>query len=102
MANVFTTENFEKEVLQSDVPVLVDFWATWCMPCKMLAPVIEEIAAEADGYKVGKVDVDQEPELAQKYRIMSIPSILVFKDGKVAASTVGVQPKAALKELLNK
>ena len=69
MANVFTTENFEKEVLQSDVPVLVDFWATWCMPCKMLAPVIEEIAAEADGYKVGKVDVDQEPELAQKYRI---------------------------------
>ncbi|MGN0321896.1 MAG: thioredoxin [Oliverpabstia sp.] len=101
MANVFTTENFEKEVLQSDVPVLVDFWATWCMPCKMLAPVIEEIAAEADGYKVGKVDVDQEPELAQKYRIMSIPSILVFKNGKVAASTVGVQPKAALKELLN-
>ena len=97
-----TTENFEKEVLQSDVPVLVDFWATWCMPCKMLAPVIEEIAAEADGYKVGKVDVDQEPELAQKYRIMSIPSILVFKNGKVAASTVGVQPKAALKELLNK
>ena len=102
MANVFTTENFEKEVLQSDVPVLVDFWATWCMPGKMLAPVIEEIAAEADGYKVGKVDVDQEPELAQKYRIMSIPSILVFKNGKVAASTVGVQPKAALKELLNK
>ena len=102
MANVFTTENFEKEVLQSDVPVLVDFWATWCMPCKMLAPVIEEIAAEADGYKVGKVDVEQEPELAQKYRIMSIPSILVFKNGKVAASTVGVQPKAALKELLNK
>ncbi|MGN0264811.1 MAG: thioredoxin [Oliverpabstia sp.] len=102
MANVFTTENFEKEVLQSDVPVLVDFWATWCMPCKMLAPVIEEIAAEADGYKVGKVDVDQEPELAQKYRIMSIPSILVFKNGKVAASTVGVRPKAALKELLNK
>lgn len=100
MANVFTTENFEKEVLQSDVPVLVDFWATWCMPCKMLAPVIEEIAAEADGYKVGKVDVDQEPELAQKYRIMSIPTILVFKNGKVAASTVGVQPKAALKELL--
>ena len=102
MANVFTTENFEKEVLQSDVPVLVDFWATWCMPCKMLAPVIEEIAAEADGYKVGKVDVDQEPELAQKYRIMSIPSILVFKNGKFAASTVGVQPKAAHKELLNK
>ena len=100
MANVFTTENFEKEVLQSDVPVLVDFWATWCMPCKMLAPVIEEIAAEADGYKVGKVDVDQEPELAQKYRIMSIPTIHVFKNGKVAASTVGVQPKAALKELL--
>ena len=102
MAMQLKEKNFSEEVLKSDVPVLVDFWAEWCMPCKMLAPVIEEIAAEADGYKVGKVDVDQEPELAQKYRIMSIPSILVFKNGKVAASTVGVQPKAALKELLNK
>lgn len=100
MANIFTTANFENEVLNSDVPVLVDFWATWCMPCKMLAPTIEELAKEADGYKVGKVDVDKEPELAQKYRIMSIPTVLVFKNGKVAASMVGLQSKAKLLSML--
>lgn len=100
MAKAFTTADFDKEVLQSDVPVLVDFWATWCMPCKMLAPVIEELAAEAKGYKVGKVDVDQEPELARKYRVMSIPTVLVFKNGEVAASSVGVQSKEALENLL--
>lgn len=100
MAKAFTTANFNEEVLQSNVPVLVDFWATWCMPCKMLAPVIDELAAEADGYKVGKIDVDQEPELARQYRIMSIPTVMVFKDGKVAATSVGVQSKEALKKLL--
>ena len=100
MAKAFTTANFNEEVLQSNVPVLVDFWATWCMPCKMLAPVIDELAAEADGYEVGKVDVDQEPELARQYRVMSIPTIMVFKDGKVAATTVGVQSKEAIKNLL--
>lgn len=100
MAKAFTTADFDKEVLQSDVPVLVDFWATWCMPCKMLAPVIDELAAEAKGYKVGKVDVDQEPELARKYRVMSIPTVLVFKNGEVAASSVGVQSKEALENLL--
>lgn len=100
MAKAFTTANFEEEVLKSDIPVLVDFWAAWCMPCKMLAPVIDELAAEANGYKVGKVDVDQEPELARKYRVMSIPTILVFKNGEVAASSVGVQPKEALEKLL--
>lgn len=100
MANIFTTSNFENEVLNSDVPVLVDFWATWCMPCKMLAPTIEELAKEANGYKVGKVDIDKDPELAQKYRIMSIPTVLVFKNGKVAASVVGLQSKAKLLALL--
>lgn len=100
MAKAFTTANFNEEVLQSDVPVLVDFWATWCMPCKMIAPVIDELAAEAVGYKVGKVDVDQEPELARQYRVMSIPTILVFKNGQVAASSVGVQSKEELEKLL--
>lgn len=100
MAQAFTTANFESEVLQSDVPVLVDFWANWCMPCRMLAPTIEELASTANGYKVGKVDVDQDPELARKYQIMSIPAILVFKNGKVAAQSVGVQPKEALEALL--
>ena len=100
MANIFTTANFENEVLNSDIPVLVDFWATWCMPCKMLAPTIEELAKEANGYKVGKVDIDKDPELAQKYRIMSIPTVLVFKNGKVAASAVGLQSKAKLLSML--
>lgn len=100
MANTFTTANFEQEVLNSDIPVLVDFWATWCMPCKMLAPVIEEIAQEAVGFKVGKVDVDAEPELARKYRVMSIPTVLVFKNGEVIASTVGVQSKDKLLSLV--
>ncbi len=100
MANVFTTANFENEVLNSDVPVLVDFWATWCMPCKMLAPTIEELAKNADGYKVGKVDIDANPELAQKYRIMSIPTVLVFKNGKVATTSVGLQSKAKLLAML--
>lgn len=100
MANAFTTANFNEEVLQSDVPVLVDFWATWCMPCRMLAPVIDEMAAEANGYKVGKVNVDEEPELARTYNVMSIPTVLVFKNGKLTASAVGVQPKEALEKLL--
>lgn len=100
MANTFTTANFEQEVLNSDIPVLIDFWATWCMPCKMLAPVIEEIAQEAVGFKVGKVDVDAEPELARKYRVMSIPTVLVFKNGEVIASTVGVQSKDKLLSLV--
>ena len=79
MEYTFTTDNFETEVLGSDVPVLVDFWATWCMPCRMLAPVIEEIASENEGkIKVGKVNVDENPDLARKYRVMSIPTVLVF------------------------
>lgn len=100
MAKTFTTANFNEEVLHSDKPVLVDFWATWCMPCKMLAPIIEDLAKDATDFVVGKVDIDQNPELAQQYRVMSIPTLLVFKNGKVTASAVGVQSKNALLNLL--
>lgn len=101
MEITLTNENFEEEVLNSDVPVLVDFWAVWCMPCKMLAPIVEELANEANGaYKVGKVNVDEVPELAARYRIAGIPAIVVFKDGEVYKKSIGVVPKADLEELL--
>ena len=94
-------DEFETEVLKSDKPVLVDFWASWCMPCKMLAPIVEELANEANGaYKVGKVNVDEAPELAARYRIAGIPAIVVFKDGEVYKKSIGVIPKADLEELL--
>jgi thioredoxin 1 len=97
MANntmTFTDDNFKEEVLSSTVPVLVDFWAEWCAPCKMIAPSIEEIAADYKGkIKVGKVDVDSNPSVASQYQIRSIPSIMIFKDGKVADQIVGAVPK---------
>ena len=103
MEYTFTTDNFETEVLGSDVPVLVDFWATWCMPCRMLAPVIEEIASENEGkIKVGKVNVDENPDLARKYRVMSIPNVLVFKNGELTATSVGVDSKENILKLLEK
>lgn len=103
MEYTFTTENFETEVLGSDVPVLVDFWATWCMPCRMLAPVIEEIASENEGkIKVGKVNVDENPDLARKYHVMSIPTVLVFKNGELTATSVGVDSKENILKLLEK
>ena len=103
MEYTFTTENFEAEVLNADVPVLVDFWATWCMPCRMLAPVIEEIASENKGtIKVGKVNVDENPDLARKYRVMSIPTVLVFKNGELTATSVGVDSKENILKLLEK
>lgn len=96
-----TTANFESEVLKSDVPVMVDFWASWCGPCRMLGPVISEIAEESDGsYRVGKLNVDEEMELAEKYNVMSIPTVIVFKDGQVNKKSVGVVPKAQLLDLL--
>ena len=98
---VLTEQNFEQEVLHSDVPVLVDFWATWCGPCRMLAPTIAAIAEEQAGaVKVGKVDVDEQPELAAKFGIASIPTLMVFKNGSVVKSSVGVQPKAAIEGML--
>ena len=101
MALVFNKDNFKEEVLNSDVPVLVDFWASWCGPCKMLGPVIEEIAEEAAGYKVGKVNVDDEQELARQYGIMSIPTVIVFKNGQPVKTSTGFKPKAAIKALLD-
>ena len=84
MAEKFTVKNFDQEVLSSPVPVLVDFWASWCGPCRMLGPVIDELASEADGYRVGKVNVDEEPELAERYGVMTIPTVIAFKNGQPA------------------
>ena len=95
-----TSENFEQEVLQADKTVLVDFWASWCGPCKMLSPVIEEIADERSDIKVGKVNIDEHPELAQKYGVMSIPTVLVIKDGEEVNKAVGAVPKKALLDLI--
>ena len=103
MAEIILSEdNFEKEVLQSEIPVLVDLWATWCGPCRMLAPTIAKIAEEQEGkIKVGKIDVDEEPELSVKYGIASIPTLMVFKNGEVVNKSIGVIPKAAIEALLN-
>ena len=98
---VLTEKNFEEEVMKSDKPVLVDFWATWCGPCRMLAPTIAQIAQEKEGIiKVGKIDVDEEPELAAKFGIASIPTLMVFENGQVKKSSVGVQPKAMIEAML--
>ncbi len=98
-----TDAEFEKEVLQSDVPVVVDFWATWCGPCKMIAPILEEIAGEfADKVKIVKIDVDSNSATAAKHNIMSIPSLLFFKNGEVVDQVVGAIPKAQLSERINK
>ena len=102
MAEIHLTEaNFDEEVLKSDVPVLVDFWADWCGPCKMLGPVVSEIAESSDGsFKVGKVNVDEEEDLAVKYGIMSIPALFVFKNGEVANKSVGVRSRNDILEML--
>ena len=90
-----TKNNFKDEVLNSDIPVLVDFWATWCGPCRMVAPIVEEIADEYDGkIKVGKVNVDEEPELSMQFRVASIPTLMVFKNGQLVNTAVGYRPKA--------
>ncbi|MBO5007753.1 MAG: thioredoxin [Clostridia bacterium] len=92
-----TKDNFEAEVLNSHIPVIVDFWATWCGPCMMLAPVLEEIAEQYDGeIKVAKVNVDEEPELAMQFKVVSIPMVALFENGTVVKTTVGFMPKEAL------
>ena len=95
-----TKSNFESEVLSSDKPVLVDFWASWCGPCRMLAPVVAQIADARDDVKVGKINVDEQPELAARYSVSSIPTVLVFKDGKVAGPPVGYRPRPQIEALL--
>ena len=102
MEVILTVENFETEVLKSDIPVLVDFWATWCGPCRMIAPIIEEIANDYEGkIKVGKINVDEQGELAVKYGISSIPTLLLFKGGEVVKKTLGYMPKDAVEKFIN-
>ncbi len=95
-----TKENFENEVINSDVPVLIDFWAVWCGPCRMLAPTVAQIAEERNDVKVGKINVDEQPELAEQYGIMSIPTLLVFKGGEVVNKSVGVIAKSSIENML--
>lgn len=97
-----TKDNFEQEVLKSDIPVLIDFWATWCGPCRALGPVLEEIASETSSVKIVKVNVDEQPELASQFRIMSIPTMILFKSGEVADKTVGLLPKDEVLNFIKK
>ena len=99
MEVVLTDKNFQKEVLEEEIPVLVDFYADWCPPCRVLAPIISSLAEEFEGkIKVGKLNVDENPQTASKYQIMSIPTLMIFKEGEVVERVVGVRPKEALKE----
>jgi len=103
MSMEFTDKNFDQEVMKSDKPVLVDFWAPWCGPCQMMGPIIDELAKEMEGkMKIGKVNVDENSEISSKYEVMSIPALKVFKDGKIVKEFVGAQNKMILKAELEK
>ena len=95
-----TNENFEQEVLKSDKPVIVDFWAAWCGPCKMLSPVVDQLAEELEGVKVAKINIDEQMELAEKYNVSSIPCVVAFKNGEEVNRSVGLVPKQKLVDLL--
>ena len=95
-----TNENFEQEVLKSDKPVIVDFWAAWCGPCKMLSPVVDQLAEELEGVKVGKINIDEQMVLAEKYNVSSIPCVVAFKNGEEVNRSVGLVPKQKLVDLL--
>ena len=95
-AVTITNENFQNEVMHADKPVLLDFWAPWCAPCRMVVPIIEEIADERPDIKVGKINVDEQPELASQFHVMSIPTLVVMKNGKIVNQVMGARPKAAI------
>ncbi len=97
---ILTKDNFGLEVIKSDKPVLVDFWAAWCGPCRMLSPILSEIAEENDNIKIGKVNVDEQPELAMAYRVSSIPLVILFKNGEAVKKSVGYVPKEEILEML--
>lgn len=99
-AIIINKENFYEEVLNSDKPVLLDFWAPWCGPCRMVSPTVDEIAKERSDIKVGKINVDEQPELATQYNVMNIPTLVVMKSGKITNRAIGVRPKSQILEML--
>ena len=101
-AITITKENFEKEVMNSDKPVLIDFWASWCGPCRMVSPIVEELADELTAQKAGKINIEEQPELAEAFSVMSIPTLMVIKNGKVVSKATGARPKQAILDMLEK